>query len=311
MSEGESGGVPAGGSESSGVPQTGSESGAAPKAGGIPEGRGGQAATGQQSERVYRFNQEWVKSLAPELQQLVAKYDNDPLLAIKALRSAGDALSKRKEQFTDSDLETFRSYDERVHGVPKGPDGYDFQFEKLSEHSQPALGEDFANALKKTFHDAGVSQKGAQKIYSFLNEFSSQSLAAVQENNKKSQVEAYNSLKKDWGEAFQENIGYAERAFKDILPQMGVDSELLQQELQNLDLKYFPEIMKTLSGLGRFFSSSPRRGYNNMSPVDAKVELEQLRTNADFQKAFASIAHKDHAKALETFARLNKKAYGI
>jgi hypothetical protein len=295
-----------GGATGMGPKLAGEAAASTPTAGMVPDGE-----SGDQSQMKFRYREEWLNQLPPDMQSLVAKYDYDLSKTLKAHLSAEEALSKRNEQFSDNDWETYHSYEERVHGVPKTPDGYEFKFEKLSEHSQPVLHENFTKALQGVAHDLSLSKKQAQGLFSFLNEVSSQAAAEYDATTKEAQVNAYNHLKKEWRNGFQENIGYAERAFHDILPKMGVNPNALQNEFANLDLKFFPEIMKTLAAVGRAFSSSPRRGYNNMTPSDAMVELQQFKENREMMDAFTSRSHKNHQKALDMFYRLSEKANGI
>jgi hypothetical protein len=257
-----------------------------------------------------RFSQDWVATLPSDLQELVTKYEGDPITLLKAFRSSKEALSKRQDQYTDADWDAVASHEERVYGIPKDQNGYEFRFEKVSEYSKPMealASEDFTNVFRQAAHELKLSKDQAQGIFSFMNEISSRTEAYIQNQKKENETNAYNALQKEWGKDFQQNIGYAERAFKDTLPKMGVSPEVLEADLSTLDIKFKPEIMKVLAAIGRLSSPSPRVGYSNMSQMDAKVQLDQLINDKNFMTAFANYAHKDHAEARKTYAALHKK----
>lgn len=86
-------------------------------------------------------------------------------------------------------------------GVPKDPSGYDIPLPEGSVFSKDDIGE-----LAQVMHQTGVSAEAAQKLVEWYNNKTAALGEHLTQDNDVANYEFVNTLKKDWGMAFDANI---------------------------------------------------------------------------------------------------------
>lgn len=183
-------------------------------------------------------------------------------------------------------------------GTPKDPKEYKIDLPK--EGGDPVLA---ANA-REMFKAAGLTTKQASTLVEKWN--------AAQTAGKAAQVEQYNTqvnqdmtaLKKEWGAAYDQEIGLAKLAANGL----GFDQTKISQLEQVMG---FAGVMKMFSGLGSkmgedsFVRPAGGNGFGAMTPAQAKDRINALRADTDWVKRYTA----GGASEKQEFQRLNEMAY--
>lgn len=131
-------------------------------------------------------------------------------------------------------------------GRPENPEGYELKRPDLPEGFK--YNEDRENAFRKFAHDSGLTQAQASAIHSWFNEQmlkSYQDFASISESHLK---EAEETLKKEWGDKFSENVEIAKRTAK-TLDEKGLKG--LGEWLEKSDQGNNPLVIKLFHMIGK------------------------------------------------------------
>lgn len=192
-------------------------------------------------------------------------------------------------------------------GRPEKPDGYAFTPPKLPEGLK--LDEQLQGAFSTKAHELGLSTKQAAGLYDWWNSTQSQSFTGAETARAAAEETAINGLKTEWGAAYEQNVDLAKRA----LAHFGGDK--LATELVATRQGNNPEVIKVFAKLGATLSEDGLLGKGGSggegvpSPAEAKQQINALRADPDFGKAYFDRGHAGHADALAKMARLHEYAY--
>lgn len=183
-------------------------------------------------------------------------------------------------------------------GRPQDPKSY--KFEGI-EGVDPKL-EGWA---RENFHKLGLTQQQGEnllKSYRELETTESKNLMEQKQNSIKSQEE---TLKKEWGSAFDQNIQVARKA----AAQFGMDAKTIDGLESAMG---YDGVMKFLQNIGSkigesaFVGPNSAKGFGNvMTPSQAQFEISELRRDSGFIQKWSS----GDREAREKLEQLHKWAY--
>jgi hypothetical protein len=197
-------------------------------------------------------------------------------------------------------------------GRPARPDGYKL---KVPEGFPPAE-KAYAESVTTRAHELGLSQKQFEGMTNWLYERAAQSLAQQKANAEGQAANWVGSLKTDWGQAFDVKVEQAKHAasYYDEALKLG---GALKAALDETGAGNHPAIVKLFVGLaanlkedgkitGKAFGADALQ-----SPVEAQQQINALRQDANFMKAYMNPNKRDPAKqdAMAKMEALHKLAY--
>ena len=159
-------------------------------------------------------------------------------------------------------------------GRPEEAKGYELQFGEGQE-----VNDDFLNAFKEVSHNAGFTNKQAQKLATwYQSQVTSQE--EIQEAQFRSlQEESVTALKKEWGKAYDERVKTA----SNVLQEFG-DTTLADMRLADGSLVGdSPQMVKLLANMGKYLADKTgedsfvgEKGSGVMAPDEAQSKLREL-----------------------------------
>lgn len=185
-------------------------------------------------------------------------------------------------------------------GRPK--DAKDYKIDIPKEHGD----QQFADAFRGLADKANLTHAQAEALVGWWNERSSTSIKQATEAEALSRTNADQNLKKEWGQAFEQNKNIADNAARSL--------GLGEKEVVALAQALGPDgALKTLLKLGKatgeadFVGSGPGgKGAGILSPDQAKNEINTLMTDPSFTKRLMA---KD-SDATRKWDNLHKMAFG-
>jgi len=166
-------------------------------------------------------------------------------------------------------------------GVPEKPEGYILP---VPEGQSDAL----AKTAAAWFHEANIPAKAAEAFIGKWNEFqAAQTEAANQAASVQTQQDLAD-LKTEWGQAYSAREELARRAVNQFIP-----GENKQEVLAKIESAIGTKALMNLfakigEGLGehKMVTAEGSDGFGVMTPGQAKAKIEQLRSNAEWSKAY-------------------------
>jgi hypothetical protein len=161
--------------------------------------------------------------------------------------------------------------------------------------------------FKKVFHAAGLNQKQAEGVFKNYLEY----VGEVHSNNTQG-VEAQrqewvNTVKKEFGRAFDERVDLAVRAVETF------GGNELVQWLDQTGMGDHPMFVKMFAKIGQqmqeaLASPNQSRGWT-MTPDTARQEIARAQRDTEFMKAYMTPAATGHAEAVQKMQDLFSFAY--
>lgn len=190
-------------------------------------------------------------------------------------------------------------------GRPKTPAEYKFGEVKLPEGMKPA---DDA-PIRAFAHKAGLNNQQADALNKFLTETAIGMMEGAKNEAAAQYKAAEEALRKDWGAEYDQNLVKARLAIKTF----GGDE--LMQALDTLGLQDNPLLAKAFAKIGKalsedqaFHQAGMREGFAQGAD-SAKLEIERLKTDREFQQAYMQFDHPGHKGAVDRMSRLYSTAY--
>lgn len=181
-------------------------------------------------------------------------------------------------------------------GRPKSADGY-----KLSVPE----GDDgaFAKMAAGKFHELGLTSKQAEGLAAWYNEQGSGRMNEMQQQQAAKAEADMQSLKQEWGAAFDENVEYGRRAAREY----GLNAEKLSALENSLGTSEMLKLMATIGraqGESDFVTSSSGNTFG-MTPSAAQQRISALRADKTWTAKYIS----GDADARSEMQRLMNLAY--
>ena len=206
------------------------------------------------------------------------------------------------EGATDEEMSAFYSQ----LGRPEKADGYQFgDRPSLPEGMQ--YDEAFETQFKDLSYKAGLTPKQAKAIYDGYHDYISKKTELAGESDSQKAAEWVNSLKQEFGKAYDERIDLAKRA---------VDSygdTNLKQWLQESGNGNNPMFVKLFAKIGEGIAegktdATQARSFV-MTPDQAQQEIARYNRDQTFMTAYTSGDHPGHREAVSKMDGLYKLAY--
>lgn len=266
---------------------------------GVDQQVNNQAAVAQQID-------DWRSSLPEELKNStsLSKFKSVEDLA-KSYNSMSDILGKRTADFTEEDWEKFISAQETTRGIPATPEDYYIETKPIAEGLQNTLADNELEYLKGLSYDLGLDKQQAQNLYDGINGALNHILQERQAEAIKNFEEQEDLFKKNWGDALETKKQAVESCLDKFLPEItGKDSQYWAEKIEKLGLDHDFDFCNLLANLGETVSQSQSIGYNNLSPMDASMRLNQIKSDPNLMSIITNKLHPMHKEMSEEFDTL-------
>lgn len=199
---------------------------------------------------------------------------------------AGRTIVVPDDKATAEQLAEYRS----KIGVPETPDGYGIK---------PPDGESdaFAKQASQWMHEAGIPAKAGEALANKWGEYvKSVQAEADAAFHAKSDAD-FSALKTEWGQAFDQNMELAKRAASQFIPGSPEERAKAIDSIERaIGTGALLKMMSSIGqGLGEHKVHADGTG-GFMTPAQASQRINELKSNADWTKAYLS---GDQAKAKE------------
>ncbi len=190
--------------------------------------------------------EEWYKDIDPVLQETAKKFKS-PAGLLKSYRELEEYLSSSRKGISKPDKDAPESEWDAFYkslGRPDDINEYGLK-DKDQKEVTPYDGKNMLE-LKKSFKDAGLTKKQANKIIKFLD--NTNRLARHDDDiaSRKKRAEAFEELQRDWGpDEFTSNQKFAEKIFHRFLD---VND---QKEFIKAGVDQMPGMLKLLVNVGK------------------------------------------------------------
>jgi len=161
--------------------------------------------------------------------------------------------------------------------------------------------------FKKVFHAAGLNQKQAEGVFKNYLEYVGEVHANNQQGVEAQRQEWVNTVKKEFGRAFDERVDLAVRAVETF------GGEELVKWLDQTGMGDHPMFVKMFAKIGQqmqeaLASPNQSRGWT-MTPDTARQEIARAQRDTEFMKAYMTPAATGHAEAVKKMQDLFSFAY--
>ncbi len=198
-------------------------------------------------------------------------------------------------------------------GRPQGDkeNGFGYKFTEPTEMPKGVTKEGYEpmeKFFREKMHGAGLSQKQADAMYGAQMEWAGQTAQGSEEGQATLEAEWKQTLRKDWGLAHDEQEDVAKQAIE------ALGTQELKDYFNTTRLGNHPEMMKFAAKVGSMMIESGKMGMNGrpdntqMTPDQARVEIQQLQQNVDFMKRYNNQG-QGHKEAVEQMSKLHNAAH--
>lgn len=175
----------------------------------------------------------------------------------------------------NSPQEEWDEYFEKV-GWTREKEGYDLKAPEGTELAPETL-----QALKDKLHEARIPPKQAQKVLESLHDLTKTGIDQSVEKMQKEIAAGVENLKKEWGAAFEQNVGLA----KKVISSFGND-EFKAMIKEDPSVGSNPAVIKFLQSIGKKMYGEdgiPGKGMGDyaLSPAQASEEINMILGNMD------------------------------
>jgi hypothetical protein len=251
-------------------------------------------------------------SQAPQPQPWTAGFDEDTNAYVqnKGWKDPADLLNSYKnlEKFAggsknlveipgeDADIDRLSQFYNKL-GRPESPDKYGIE-------AGEGLDAELTEWYKNTSHELGLTGKQAKALFEKWNETVSQRETAMQQETVRQQEQDIQSLKKEWGQAYENQIDAGRRAVNAL----GYDQNQLNAMEDKLGtaemLKLFAQIGSKM-GEDSFAGGERSGGSFGLTPAAARQQIADLKLDSGFMSKYTS-GDKD---AIAKMTKLMEAAY--
>lgn len=188
-------------------------------------------------------------------------------------------------------------------GRPEKAEGYDL---KAPENVE--LNDEFVSWAKGAFHAAGLNQTQAQEVLSAYLAFEGGNMETSEAQAQEQATAQEAALRKEWGNAYDQNVNAARRAARDL----GVDAETIDSLEKAMG---YDGVLKLFNNVaGRIMEPGFREGGSDngpggfrgtLTPQQALDKIRELKGD----KAFVSKYSQGDAEAKRRMGELHRAAY--
>jgi hypothetical protein len=174
----------------------------------------------------------------------------------------------------------------------------------------------YAESVMAAAHGAGLSQKQFETMTGWLYERAGQSLAQQKANQDSQLANWLGSLKTEWGAAFDTKVEQSRSALMYYAEKAGVADEL-KKAMDETGAGNHPAVVKLFNYMGVNLHEDGKltgKAFGEAalkSPVEAQQQINALRQDANFMKAYMNQNKRDpaHVEAVDSMKALHELAY--
>jgi len=191
-------------------------------------------------------------------------------------------------------------------GAPEKPDGYEFPKENVPEIP---VEDGTKEWLKNTAHELGFTKSQFAALWRRYAHRMADAISTLKAQQEQKRDENVKALRKEWAGAFDQQKRLANLPFEKFDP----DGEAISA-IDAAGLSHHPAVVKFMARLGRNFAEDEvTGGGKNQSftktPDDANREIDRLRLDKDWSKAFYDAYDPAHAEAVKQYNELARIAH--
>ena len=175
-------------------------------------------------------------------------------------------------------------------GRPETPDAYEFKFDDNSSIDENAL-----KGFKEAAHKHGLLPKQAEGIMNFYNEMTQNYIQDLNSKSEQGRVTAEESLKKEWGNAYDNKLNQAK----------AIANKYLDKDFNNLTLSDgtrigdHPNFIKAFASLADELGEDQLVQANGPQYMTPKELDKQIATLQQAGSAYWNKNHPGHAAAVQ------------
>lgn len=207
-------------------------------------------------------------------------------------------LGKRIDELSPEELTSVY----KKFGVPEKPEGYEIKTDIES------VDPDFVKTFTSKAKEFGLSKDSASKLFDWYTKDQLEARQQYEESIKLQSVNNIESLKKEFGVAFDERVALANRAVNTL----GGDE--LRKVLVEANLGTNPIIIKALSEIGKLYMEDKDAGNINnakLTPTTSEVEMKikEKLLDVEFKNILSNPFHPKYSSAKEEMDKLFDMKY--
>lgn len=173
-------------------------------------------------------------------------------------------------------------------GRPEEAAGYEFNAPEGA-----VVDEERQGAFRELAHQIGLSQKQAEALAAFDFEGQATSLEQSTLAQEQATTEAIDSLKKEWGNAFEQNTMVANRAVTEFAGEEGLNF-LKEVELEGVSLADHPVLVKMFNNIGKGMMESGKLEGKGSDLVMTPNEVQAKQASLMSHPAYTDRNHPEH-----------------
>jgi hypothetical protein len=217
---------------------------------------------------------------------------------VHAQRSLGkDKIAVPDKHATDEDWNQLY----RKLGVPEKAEDYTLNLEGAE------LSEEFAAKFRDQAHRTGVLPKQAEALAKWYSDFAREAAEAELAEEKQYLNDNVDKLKREWGDAYKDNVTKSRIALKHLIPD---DAE--RQEIMDLGVGKSAAFIKLLNKAAGFFSEDVfvGQGAGQFTSLTPEAALDKARSiQGDMNHPYRNREHPNHEAAKKEVADLYRIAF--
>jgi len=193
-------------------------------------------------------------------------------------------------------------------GRPEDPSKYELP--NVDEDAKFSPSEEFTENLKQKAHELGLTQKQTEEFFRWYVEDVGESyVEQVNQQAEEFRKNAEQTLKKEFGNAFDDNIKAAQEATKMLDQETGGE---FAQMLEQTGMGNHPAMVKALAKLGNDMQEDTVGGDTQpvgRTPEQAQQEIASLKQSDEFMRKYLNRTETGHNEAVERMNELFRDAY--
>ena len=186
-------------------------------------------------------------------------------------------------------------------GRPETADGYELQVDS------EAINPEFQQSFLEKAHSLGLSNKQVQALTEWNLSLSDGSEEVALQQEQATQ-EAVESLKKDWGNAFEQNVNIANRALNEFVSSEDIDF-ITETEIGGVKLADHPVMARILHNVGKGLMEDVKFEGKGNELVLSPNELQDKQSSLMAHPAYFDRNHPEHASIKRQVTDLFKLQY--
>lgn len=246
---------------------------------------------------------DWTASFSDDLKGFVqTKQFKDPSAVVESYRNLEKLTGAQEKLIRLPEKEDAPEWAQVYEKLGRPKEAKEYQLEMPAEGGD----KEFLEEARSKFHELGLNRKQAETLAKWWNQKAANVSAQSEEQRTAAVLADAENLKKEWGMAYDQNLGAAKNATK----KFGIDEATLDKMESALGYSGLIKFMHNLGskiGEASFISGDGKTsGFGGvMSPEQARGQLAALNQDSDFIRRYAEGGAPERQKMEE----LMKQAY--